>query len=231
MQNKTSASDATWPENPAAEPAELENTDTAAAAGSIPPENADTATTEAAADPFDLAALRLDQSFVQAAGAQKLLLTVPVRKPNRQDFCRVHPGAEYRENLAVIELKDDREVYLLLPEVARNLPGEFAMVTMYTAINRQGVVFLWPVKLPGADGKIMAWHTSAAAAAELAMTRWVRVTANTSLGAYDTFMATAAIPDPDWPKHTFKELLRVAFRDRLVAALDHPLVKRLRGLT
>jgi hypothetical protein len=131
----------------------------------------------------------------------------------------------------VIELKDDREVYLLTPAVAQNLPGEFAMATVYTAINRQGVVFLWPVKLPGADGKILAWHTSAAAAAELAMKRWTRVTANMSLGAYDTYAASATIPDPDWPKCTFKELLRVAFKDRLVADLDHPLVKRLRGLT
>jgi hypothetical protein len=152
---------------------------------------------------------------VQAAGAQKLLLTVPVRKPNRQDFCRVHPGAEYRENLAVIELKDDREVYLLTPAVAQNLPNEFAMVTLYTAINRQGVLFFWPVKLPGPDGKILAWHTSGATAAEQAMTRWVRVTANMSLGAYDTFVATATIPDPEWPKHTFQELLRIAFKDRI----------------
>ena len=240
MKNKTSATP--WLDDPATEPAEPKNTDAAAAPGSITPENTDAAfgpfanlesahTAIMAADPFDLDALRLDQSFVQAAGAEKLLNTVPVRKPNKQDFNRVHPGAEYRENLAVIELKDDREVYLLLQQVARNLPGEFAMVTMYTAINRQGVVFLWPVKLPGSDGKTMAWHKSAAEAAEKAMTRWVRVTANMSLGAYDTFVAAATIPDPEWPKHTFKELLRVAFKDRLVADLDHPLVKRLRGLT
>jgi hypothetical protein len=57
------------------------------------------------------------------------------------------------------------------------------------------------------------------------------VTANMSLGAYETFVAAATIPDPEWPKRTFKELLRVAFKDRLVADLDHPLVKRPRGLT
>jgi hypothetical protein len=214
---KPKASAETWlgdpVDDPAATPAEPENTETAAA------------------DPFDPAALRLDQSFVAAAGAEKLLLTIPVRKPNKQDFCRVHPSAHYRENLAVIELKDDREVYLLTPAVAQNLPGEFSMATVFTCINRQGVVFLWPVKLPGADGKVLAWHTSAAVAAELAMKRWVRVTANMSLGAYDTYAASATIPDPDWPKCTFKELLRIAFKDRLVADLSHPLVKRLRGLT
>jgi hypothetical protein len=154
-----------------------------------------------------------------------------VRKPNKQDFVRVHPSPEYRENLAVIELKDDRETYLLLPGVARNLPGEFVMATLFAAINRQGVLFLWPVKLPGPDGKVMAWHTSAAEAAELAMTRWVRVTANMSLGAYDIYKAAATIPDPEWPQYTFQELLRTAFKDRLVTDLNHPLVKRLRGLT
>ena len=44
-----------------------------------------------AADPFDPENLRLDQSFVETSGVKKLLTTVPVRKPNNQDFVRVHP--------------------------------------------------------------------------------------------------------------------------------------------
>ena len=111
--------------------------------------------TEPALDPFDIAALRLDQSFIQDGGAKKLLTTVPVRKPNKQDFVRVHPDKAFREAFAIIELKDDREAYLLLPEVARSLPNEFFMAMVFTAINRQGVVFLWPVKLPGPDGKTL----------------------------------------------------------------------------
>ena len=39
-------------------------------------------------DPFNPAALRLDQSFADTVGVKKLLTTVPVRKPNRQDFVR-----------------------------------------------------------------------------------------------------------------------------------------------
>ena len=121
------------------------------------------------ADPFDLTNLRLDQSFVESAGVKKLLTTVPVRKPNPQDFVRVHPNPEYQAVLAVIELKDDRELYLVLPSVARELSGEFAMATIYTAINRQGVLFLWPVRLPAPDGRILEWHRSASEAADLAM--------------------------------------------------------------
>lgn len=97
-----------------------------------------------ASDPFDLTNLRLDQSFVESAGVKRLLTTVPVRKPNPQDFVRVHPDPAYRATLAIIELKDDREIYLVPPSIAVDLPGEYAMTTIYTAINRQGVTFLWP---------------------------------------------------------------------------------------
>ena len=104
-------------------------------------------------DPFDPAALRLDQSFAETVGVRKLLTTVPVRKPNRQDFVRVHADPAYRLTpAAIIELKDDREVYLVTPHMASELPGEFAAATLFTTINRQGVLHLWPVKLPSADG-------------------------------------------------------------------------------
>ena len=52
----------------------------------------DAITTPAAADPFDLSNLRLDQSFVESAGVKKLLTTVPVRKPNPQDFVGYTPA-------------------------------------------------------------------------------------------------------------------------------------------
>ena len=41
---------------------------------------------------FDLSRLRLSQNFSEKVGVRKALLTVPVRKPGRQDFIRVHPG-------------------------------------------------------------------------------------------------------------------------------------------
>ena len=168
----------------------------------------------AAPDPFNLDALRLDQSFVEAAGVKKLLTTVPVRRPNNQDFVRVNADPNYRAALALIELKDDREIYLLTPDIARQLPGEFVMATLYTTITRPGVVHLWPVKLPPPDGRIVEWHRSAAEAAELAMRKWIRMKANMTLGAYEIFEAQGVIPDPEWPTLPFNELLRIAFRDR-----------------
>ena len=61
-------------------------------------------------DPFDLASLRLSQNFTESAGVKKLLRTVPVHKPNAQDFVRVHPGEEYRADFPIIELKEEREM-------------------------------------------------------------------------------------------------------------------------
>jgi hypothetical protein len=187
-------------------------------------------TEKKAHDPFDLEHLRLDQNFAETAGVKKLLTTVPVRKPNPQDFVRVHPSPEYRGTFAVIELKDEREIYMVTPEVARELPGEFSTVVLYTAINRQGVLFLWPVKLPGPDGKQLEWHRSAAEGAELAMKHWIRVKANISLGAYEFFQAESAISDPAWPDLSYQEILRIAFKVRFVDdSINHPVVKRLRG--
>jgi hypothetical protein len=180
-------------------------------------------------DPFDPESLRLDQSFIETSGVKKLLTTVPVRKPNNQDYIRVNSHAAYRLTTAVIELKEDHETYLVSPHIARQLPGECSPVILYTAINRQRIVFLWPVKLPASDGKINEWHRSAGEAAERAMHSWMRVKADMDLGAYAMFEASSTIPDPIWPEACLRDLLEIGFRNRLVDDLDHPVVKRLRG--
>ena len=178
----------------------------------------------------DLSKLRLSQEFLKTAGAKKILTTVPVRKPNKQDFVRVHPDPTFREAFAVIELKEDREHYLIMPDIAAALSTEIVTVMLYTTINRQRVITLWPVQLPPSDGRRRnEWHRSAQEAAERAMERWIRVVANMSLGAYEMSLALGAIPDPAWPELTFKELLRIAFRDCFVDNPDHAVVKRLRG--
>ncbi len=182
-------------------------------------------------DPFaDLSSLRLSQSFEETVGVKKLLTTIPVRKPNQQDFIRVNPDPAFRERFPAIEVKDDRELFLVSANVAPELAGECIAATLYTAISRQGVVFFWPVRLPSADGRWNEWHRSAAEAAELAMRGWIRMRANASLGAYEIFSAEGVMQEPVWPNLPFNELLRVAFRDRIIDSLDHPVVKRLRGL-
>jgi hypothetical protein len=112
-------------------------------------------------DPFDPAALRLSDAGMAGLGVKKALLSVPVRKPDRSWFVRTHPDPAYRLQTAVVELKEERggETYLVAPHLWPALAGEstFAPRALFTAVNRQGVPFLWPVRLPAADGRLDEW--------------------------------------------------------------------------
>jgi hypothetical protein len=184
-----------------------------------------------APDPFDLQSLRLNPSFLETAGVKKLLTTVPARRPSPQDFVRVHPAPDFRENFAMVDLKDDREDFLVRPELLPELAGEVIYKTIFTAVNRQGVCFLWPVRLPAPDDRKSDWSLSAREAAEMAMSHWVRLKANMSLGAYEITLAESVMAEPVWPELSYQELIRIAYRERMVTALDHAVVKRLRGQT
>ena len=181
-------------------------------------------------DPFDPSKLKLSQDFAANIGVKKALVTVPVRKPDRQTFVRVHPDVEYRLETAVLELKEERETYLVEPALWSKLPGETVAKTLVTAMNRQGVLFLWHIRLPDPDDRIDEWNRTALDAAHLARKKWIRVASNHSLGAYEVIEAPGQLPEPTWPKLEFSEILRIAFRDHFITSLDHPVVQRLRGL-
>ena len=90
--------------------------------------------------------------------------------------------------------------------------------------------FLWPIPLPGPDGRWNRWHESAATAAELAETHWLKVVSDMRAGCYSRHVAPATIPEPDWPAELpLEELLRLAFKDRFIDRMDHLVLKRLRG--
>jgi hypothetical protein len=187
--------------------------------------------TPAPVDAFtDLTALRLDQSYADSVGVKKLLTTVPVRRPHSQEFVRTHPEF-WLPGAPVIELKDDRESFLVVPAVAATLsPGDFALKDLTLTLSRQNVLFVGRLPVPKTDGRGRgnAWHTTAREAAILATTQWVRLTSNMSLRAYDVSVATVKLPDPEWPTDkTFNDILRIAFKDRLIETVDHPVIQRL----
>jgi len=181
-------------------------------------------------DIFDnLEELRLDQNFSDAIGVKKQITTIPIRKPGRQDFVRVRPEEAYRLETAVLELKEERENYLVAPQLWQELPSETTAKVLYTAINRQGICFLWPVRLADESGRLDNWNRSAHKAAQAAMSEWVRVASNRALGAYEIYTPTGELLEPEWPDLSFEEIVRIAFGDYQISTLDHPVLKRLRG--
>jgi hypothetical protein len=180
---------------------------------------------------FDPARLRVSQSFGELAGTRKVLTSVPVTKPNKQQWVRVHPEAAYRENFALIEVKESRTLYLVEPNLTFELETEVIYATVYTAMTREGTVFLWPVPLPDASGRPCSWHESAREAASEAVNRWVRVAANMGNGSYDYWVAPGTLSEPTWPEMSYAMLLSIAFKgERYIDSLDHPLVARLKGV-
>src|SRR5262249_11806249 len=150
-------------------------------------DSANRAIAEKSADPFAPENLRLNQAFTEMVAVRKVIVSVPVRKPNAQDFVRVHP--DLAENFPVIQLKEDNEQYIVGRELVGELASEIASVTLYLATNKQGVAFFWPVRLPTPDGRDFdAWRSSREAA-ELAKEKWVRVKWNKSLGGYEIHQA------------------------------------------
>jgi len=161
------------------------------------------------------------------------LRTVPVRKgPDKTAFVRVHPSDAYALPTLLLELEGDRDgSYLVAPALRPALAAEPACAPwqLYTALDRQGNPFLWKVRLPGADGKSNAWWDSAHEAVRLARHSWVRVAADLALGAYAVWQATGELGEPEWPHHSFRELLAIAFKGKLIDSPDHPVLRRLRG--
>src|SRR5215831_15684110 len=141
-------------------------------------------------DPLDLAKLRYDPSTMENTGVKKLLTTVPVRKPKAQTYFRVHPDENYRFNVALLELEEDGDSYLVLPPVLAALPEHLAALvkenTLYTCMTRQSTLFMWPIKAVPARGRA-DFAISAREGASHAMEKWTRIAWKRDLGAYVIF--------------------------------------------
>ncbi len=183
-----------------------------------------------ASDPFNPLSLRINPAMGTELGVKKALLHVPIRKPNRQEYFRSHPDDDNQMNVAVLELKEERETYAVMPDVAAAIPGETRIVQLRLCINRAGSLYIWHVPLPTPDGRENAWHKTAREAAEIAETKWVRMVANLGGGHYEVFVAPMGLSEPIWPEQSFSDLLRIAFGGgRLIDSVDHPVLRRLQG--
>lgn len=179
---------------------------------------------------LDFNNLRLGQGFQSSAGIKKPLVTVPVQKPPRQEYFRVNPDPSFQFPANVLEVKSDDETFLVDRSLWEELGHELSPRLLLAAITRQGLLFIWPLRLEDAYGRLDPWSASASVGAESAKSNWTRVTSNRGLGRYDVFDAPTKFPDAEWPEATMEQILEIAFRGRIITTVDHPAVRRLRGL-
>jgi hypothetical protein len=182
-------------------------------------------------DPFDPSTYKVSQSLAAAAGVKKHLTDLAVRTPDKSWWVRRHPAAEYSFSTWVIELKDEGETYLVLPPVWPSLTGEatFKPKTFVLAVTMQGKPFLWGVRRPADDTKEPdKWMRAPLEAIRLAKDKWTRITWNEVTRQHDVATCDSAT-EPEWPDLPFRELLKLAFKNFVIDATDHPVLRRLRG--
>jgi hypothetical protein len=185
--------------------------------------------TDITPSPFDLDALRVTGS-INTIGAKPIFYNIAVRKPNKQEFFRVNTDPEYSFQCGILELKDEREHYLVTPNMIPEMAEDVRVVELTLCTSRQGVPFLWPIPMPDETGRLNPWHQSAREASEFARKKWIRMIADMSAGSYSLHEASAKIPDPEWPDKTMRELIEIAFKNgRLIDSPDHPVIVQLRG--
>ena len=131
----------------------------------------------------------------------------------------------------LIKVEEDGEFYLVRPDIAHAL-RDAKIYELYPWISRQGSIGLWPIAGPDPDGKINAWHVSARRACHELMRRWGQVCTEGrgGSGGYIVEAARAPYPDPVWPENVdLDRMLELAFEDRDLDSLDHPIVQKLLG--
>jgi hypothetical protein len=180
-------------------------------------------------DPFDLDALRA--APLAETSVEKILSTVPVRRPIREEFFRVSPDPDYTVDVWLLEWDNgsERASYWVAPIMRDGLAEEIRPYRLFTCMSRRGTVFLWPAKLPFASGRGQNWTSSALEIADVAVKYWVRMAGDREVGAYVYSRAMGDLGAPEWPDRTFRQLLEIGFKGRIINTDEHPAVRALRG--
>lgn len=180
-------------------------------------------------DPFNPASLRIQPGT--SITTEQVITSVPVRRPKRDEFFRVHPDPGYQLDCLVVERDSerDRDIFVVPPEYREPLVEVARPVRLFTCMSRRGITFLWPVKIATDGGRGQRWGDSALKIADQAKQVWVRMWGDIGLGAYAMTKAWGNLAEPKWPELDFRDLLRLAFEGRVVDRPDHPLIRELRG--
>jgi hypothetical protein len=194
-------------------------------------------------DPFDPARFHIPQRLREGSQAKPLLTDLPVRAPDKSWWCRVHP--EIMLDTRVIELKEERETYLVDPSLDARLRASkepnYKRRRFYLAVNRQEKLFFWMVRCPEDDTREPdKYMKPILKAVEMAKAEWIRVSWNDEkkeheirtlpqVDSTDPSVLSDLNEEPIWPELTLAELIKLAFEDRFIQTSDHPILKRLRG--
>lgn len=183
---------------------------------------------------FDFGSLKVTETTPIIT--KRVVTSIPVRKPRPGiEFFRIRPEEEWHFNTYLLDLGGKGEgegKYLLIPELYPDVieTKKLKLVTFYTGITFGSQdLFLSDIALPASDGEDNEYNRTRRIAYNLAKEKWVKL--QTDEGSYSTVLAMSNLPEPVWPEEPINMIkaLEIAFKDKLIESIDHPVLKKIRG--
>jgi len=129
-------------------------------------------------DPFAPERFQIAQDYTTLVGGAKQITRVPVGRPDSQLWFHVNPDCAFTIDVALLDLRNERETYIVDPSLAMEVPTEVVTKRLFQYVTRQGDIGIWAIKLPDPEGRIDSYNESAMLAVETAQERWVRLVSN-----------------------------------------------------
>jgi hypothetical protein len=178
-------------------------------------------------NPAAASSLAIDQrhleELVTSSGSQSSV--GECRRPPKGIFFTVPAeSGEVWKNRAFFYLLElpGRDPYIVHASIAISKEEDVIRpVLLVRFVTMTGDEGLWPLKLNPPDGKANPWNTSALNILELAGTGWVRIVSLKGHYRHQVSKKTFAEVPPRFTNRSFEALVDIAFKDRVVATLDH----------
>ncbi len=185
---------------------------------------------------FNFEALRVTEAIPIVV--KRVVTSIPIKKPKPGvEFFRIRPESEWKFPTYILDLggsSDGEGKYLLNPALYPEVmeTKKLKLVVIHTGITYgSGEIFLSEIAQPDAEGKDNEYNRTRRIAYTIAETKWVKLQTNDIIKAYDTVFAMSKLPDPEWPEEpgNMIKAIEIAFKDRFIDDINHPVLKRLRG--
>lgn len=170
--------------------------------------------------------LRLSQDYDTLVDLKQVITEVTIGKPNRQTFFRVHP--DWKALYPILEFKAamKSEFYIVAQKAAIEIEDEVHPRLLVPVITRDGLLYIWPLRISNGD-RLDNAAASSLAAMQVAKKQWIKLVWRGH--SFTTYAAKKDLPDPEWPEISFDDMLEIAFKDRVIGSSDHAVIKVLTG--
>jgi len=174
-------------------------------------------------DPFDLDNLIVEPDY--APVGEREISRIKVKRPGDQTWFRTHP--EYEICIMLFEYINDEKIYVVTAPMQPYFQGLGRKHLVYPYISSNGVLALWPVKLPNDSGELHSYPESAHDCARKARKQWIRIESDRHASQYVPVPLKRQKDDLKWPEFSESKWLKLGFKDQLIDSLDHPIVQEL----